>query len=50
MLIETSYAGYVDDASDNRTMAGGVLRFALTPRVRSGRKWSTCPGDAGRTK
>ena len=23
---------------DNRTMAGGVLRFALTPRFISGRK------------
>jgi hypothetical protein len=33
---DTGYAGYVDDAWDNRTMAGGVVRFTLTPRFTSG--------------
>ena len=32
----TGYAGYIDEAWDNRVMAGGVVRFALTPRFTIG--------------
>ena len=34
--VVTGYAGYVDDAWDNRAIAGGVVRFALTPRFTIG--------------
>lgn len=34
--VVTGYAGYVDDAWDNRALAGGVVRFALTPRFTIG--------------
>lgn len=34
--VVTGYAGYVDDVWDNRVMAGGVVRFALTPRFTIG--------------
>ena len=32
----TGHAGYVDDVWDNRVAAGGVVRFALTPRFTIG--------------
>lgn len=34
--VVTGYAGYVDDAWDNRAMVGAATRFALTPRFTIG--------------
>lgn len=46
--VVTGHAGFVDDAWDHRLMAGGVARFALTPRLTVGPEVVYLDGANGR--